>query len=194
MKDLPLFLTLVLSPVQIIVVKQEIKKAKNNGLKPGFYTERFAAGIENEILIYRINLSIENGEEVYGIVMNSNVEEHKPFSKDNMIYFYDKKMKNTLGVPKEVFDAELNKEVNLNLSKEQKELLADGHDITLEVTKNSKDATSKITSKKELISFSADYSFFLGATDLLIKYSERRSATQKINHALRNVKSLLLNF
>ena len=80
-----------------------------------------------------------------------------------------------LKIDKKLVEEELDAQINFNLSNEQKELLSEGHDVTLEVTNvhskspENKTKSSCLMSKKELKSFVADYSFFLGKTSLLIR-------------------------
>lgn len=152
--------------------KNEIQRNLKNhkDLKVGFYSPVYKIKINGENHSYRFHSTLSSEKKKITIIFNENEKKMNPYCKGNIIHFYDKELKKTLKLDKSIFDEELGKEVNYNLSSEQKELLAEGRDITLEVTsskKSFKDNKQVLVSKKELKSFVADYSFFLGKTSLL---------------------------
>jgi hypothetical protein len=100
------------------------------------------------------------------------VKKHKPFIKNSEIFFYDQELKKTMKINKDLFNDEV---VNMGLSDEQKELLAEGKDVTLDVSAS----LNKIKTHKQIVvanasfkkTFVSDYSFFLGKNSLFIKES-----------------------
>lgn len=168
-------------------IKKEIQEnlKKNKNLKIGFFSDDFKFNNEGKEVSYRFRAYEVDGLKNFSIVFNSNTSKHNPYTKNNNIFFYDKKLKNTLHVKKELFDEILESQIDFNLSTEQKELLSEGHDITLNVTNTCLSNKGKFTqlqktSKKELKNYVADYSFFLGKCSLLLKENTSR----------KNIKSL----
>ena len=148
---------------------------KHKKMQIGFYSPVYSIIINNEKYDYRFRSKLNKDKKEITIIFSSNEKYHKPYSKGNIINFYDNELKKTLKIYKKLVEEELDAQINFNLSNEQKELLSEGHDVTLEVTnvhsKNTgnKTKSSFLMSKKELKSFVADYSFFLGKTSLLIR-------------------------
>lgn len=148
---------------------------KHKKMQIGFYSPVYSIIINNKQFDYRFRSKLNNGKTEITIIFNSNEKNHKPYSKGNIINFYDGELNRTLKIDKKIFEQELDSQVNFNLSNEQKELLSEGHDITLEVSNlhskivSDKSKSSLLIHKKELKSFVADYSFFLGKTSLPIR-------------------------
>lgn len=168
-------------------IKKEIQEnlKSNKNLKIGFFSDDYKFNHQGKEVSYRFRAYEVDGLKNFSIVFNSNTVKHNPYVKNNHIFFYDKKLKNTLYVKKELFEELLDSQIDFNLSTEQKELLSQGHDITLNVsntclTNKGKTVQVQKTTKKELKNFVADYSFFLGKCSLLLKE----------NASKKNIKSL----
>lgn len=148
---------------------------KHKKMQIGFYSPVYSIIINNQKYDYRFRSKLNKDKKEITIIFSSNEKDHKPYSKGNIINFYDNELKKTLKIDKKLVEEELDAQINFNLSNEQKELLSEGHDVTLEVTNvhskspENKTKSSFLMSKKELKSFVADYSFFLGKTSLLIR-------------------------
>lgn len=168
-------------------IKKEIQEnlKRNKNLKNGFFSEDYKFNHQGKEVSYRFRSYEVDGQKNFSIVFNSNTIKHTPYTKNNHIFFYDKKLKNTLYVKKELFDVILDSQIDFNLSTEQKELLAQGHDITLNVSNTCLSNKGKITqiqktTKKDLKNFVADYSFFLGKCSLLLKESTTKKAIKSL--------------
>ena len=135
--------------------------------------------INNKIYSYRFHSKLDlNNKKVNTVIFNGKIQKHNPFIKDSHIYFYDQELKKTLNINKNLFEDEL---INMGLSDEQKELLCEGKDVTLEVSstlKNNKQIViSNSTFRK---TFVADYSFFLNSNTLFIKESVKAKNSIKM--------------
>lgn len=168
-------------------IKKEIQKnlKSNLDLKNGFFSDDYKFNHEGKEVSYRFRAYEVDGLKNYSIVFNSNAIKHNPYSKNNHIFFYDKKLKNTLYIKKELFEEILESQIDFNLSTEQKELLSQGHDITLNVSNTCLTNKGKVTqlqktTKKELKNFVADYSFFLGKCSLLLKDNTAKKNTKTL--------------
>lgn len=168
-------------------IRKEIQEnLKNNqDLKIGFFSDDFKFVHEGKEISYRFRAKEVNGQKNFSIIFNSNVSKHNPYIKNNHILFYDKKLKNTLHLKKELFDEILDSQIDFNLSTEQKELLSTGHDITLNVTNTSlankgKNVKLQKSAKTELKSYVADYSFFLGKCSLILKENPSKKTTKSL--------------
>lgn len=156
-------------------LKNEIlsNNLKYKNLDLGFYSKVYTIKIKGETHTYRFHSTLNHkGKRINTVIFNGNVQKHKPFIKNSEIFFYDQEMKKTLKISKDLFNDEV---VNMCLSDEQKELLAEGKDVTLDVSST----LTKIKNNKQVIvvnssfkkTFVADYSFFLGKHSLFIKES-----------------------
>ena len=155
-------------------LKNEIlsNNLKNENLKLGFYSKVYNIKINGENHSYRFHSKVNlKSKKINTVIFNGNVQKHKPFIKNSEIFFYDKELKKTMKISKDLFNDEV---INMDLSDEQKELLAEGKDITLECVsfsfnkiKNIKQVVVANTSFKK--TFVADYSFFLGKNSLFMK-------------------------
>lgn len=154
-------------------LKNEIlsNNLKNENLKLGFYSKVYNIKIDGKNHSYRFHSKLNlKGKKINTVIFNGNIQKHKPFIKNSEIFFYDKELKKTMKISKDLFNDEV---VNMDLSDEQKELLAEGKDITLDVSssfnkiKNNKQVVVANTSFKK--TFVADYSFFLGKNSLFMK-------------------------
>lgn len=155
-----------------IDLKKEIQKNLkiNSNLKSGFYSELYSINVNGKECKYRFHSTEFKKKKSFVIIFSRNIKEHKPFIEKKSIFFYDKGLNNTLKVDSDLVQSITEKEINFNLSNEQKELLFLGHDITLEVNqKNKKEGVAKTTIQKSSKNYTADYSFFLGKSSLLIK-------------------------
>jgi len=144
-------------------------------LKKGHYSKAFLLKNDNDKVIRFRLYKDQNGLTAF---FESNKIKHSPFQTKNTIVIFDTVLKLSLKIDKDTIDRELENEINFNLSKEQKELLSLGHEVTLEVNKTQQtkrphnNGTSFLLSKKTVLfhkSFVADYTFFLGQTSLLLK-------------------------
>lgn len=163
-------------------IQRNLKKHKD--LKVGFYSPVYNINVNGENHSYRFHSTLRSEKKKITIVFNKNEKINIPYRKGNIIHFYDKELKRTLKLDKSLLEEELEKIVNYNLSSEQKELLAEGQDITLEVTsskKSIKDNKQVFVPKKELKSFVADYSFFLGKTSLLTPKEPKTKSMYNLN-------------
>jgi len=165
----------VYQDLSIDLKKQIISNSQvNKNLKLGFFSEVYKIKIKGKEHSYRFHSTLDlTNKKVNTVIFNGKVIKHKPFIKNSHIYFFDEKLKATLKINKELFDDEV---INMDLSHEQKELLSQGKDITLQVS-HKKNALSISFLKK---SFVADYSFFLGKGDLLIKESLKAKNSVKM--------------
>lgn len=168
-------------------IKKEIQEnlRKNQNLKIGFFSEDFKFHHNGKEISYRFGAHEKNGIKNFTIVFDSNTVKHNPYTKNNHIFFYDKKLKTSLHVKKELFEEILDSQIDFNLSTEQKELLSQGHDVTLNVTNSILSNKGKITpiqktTKKELKNYVADYSFFLGKTNLLLKENPAKKTSKTL--------------
>jgi len=163
--------------------KIQLRLKENNNLKIGFYSQDYNVEINGKKVSYRFHAIEKYGKKTFTIKFSSNLTKHNPYCKNNNLFFYDNTLKTTLHIKKSLFDEILEKEIDFNLSTEQKELLAEGHDVQLNVTTKSKEkgSVSKIVSKKELKNFVADYTFFLGKSSLLIKNTTPNKAINSLS-------------
>lgn len=154
-------------------LKNEIlsNNLKNENLKLGFYSKVYNIKINGENHSYRFHSKVNlKSKKINTVIFNGNVQKHKPFIKNSEIFFYDQVLKKTMKISKDLFNDEV---VNMELSDEQKELLAEGKDVTLDVSSSShknkinKQVVVANTSFKK--TFVADYSFFLGKNSLFMK-------------------------
>lgn len=166
-------------------LKNEIKlnSEKNKNLKVGFYSKSYTVVNNGKTYKYRFHcISNSNNENHYTIIFNGNSKPHKnKILENDNILFYDHELQCSLKLVKEIFEQEL---VDMNLSPEQKTLLAEGNDITLNVSHNK--ATSNhlgnmISSMKNMTkTFSADYGYFMGKNTLFLR-EKHISKTLKIS-------------
>lgn len=142
----------------------------NQKLKLGYYSKVYKIKINDKIHSYRFHSTLDNNEKkINMIVFDGKVQKHKPFKKNNQIYFHDKELQKTLKINKDLFEEEV---INMGFSDEQKELLSEGKDVTLEVISTTKTNKQVILSNSIVKkSFVADYSFFLGSNTLFVKES-----------------------
>lgn len=167
-------------------IQERLKQNKN--LQIGFFSQDYNFELNGKKIFYRFHAREEKGQKTFTIKFGSDLKNHNPYSKNNNLFFYDSTLKTTLHIKKSLFEEILEKEIDFNLSTEQKELLANGHDITLNVTSNSKEKNnvSKIVSKKELKNFVADYTFFLGKCSLLIKETCKNTVNKSLSLTKNN--------
>jgi hypothetical protein len=127
---------------------------KHKKMQIGFYSPVYSIIINNEKYDYRFRSKLNKDKKEITIIFSSNEKYHKPYSKGNIINFYDNELKKTLKIDKKLVEEELDAQINFNLS-----------------------------NKKELKSFVADYSFFLGKTSLLIREikEEKKSNNNILN-------------
>lgn len=156
-------------------LKNEIlsNSLKNKNLKLGFYSKVYNIKINGENHSYRFHskMNLKN-KKINTVIFNGNVQKHKPFIKKSEFFFYDLELKKTMKISKDLFNDEI---LNMELSDEQKELLAEGKDVTLDVSSS----LNKIKTNKQVVvantsfkkTFVADYSFFLGKNSLFMKES-----------------------
>lgn len=161
----------------------QLRLKENNDLKIGFYSQDYNFMNNGKIVSYRFHAVEKKGKKAFTIKFSSDLTKHNPYSKNNNLFFYDNTLKTTLHIKKSLFDEILEKEIDFNLSTEQKELLAEGHDVQLNVTTKSKEkgSISKIVSKRELKNFVADYTFFLGKCNLLIKTTAQNKVIKSLS-------------
>jgi hypothetical protein len=154
-------------------LKNEIlsNNLKNENLKLGFYSKVYNIKIDGKNHSYRFHSKVNiKNKKINTVIFNGNIQKHNPFKKNSEIFFYDQELKITMKISKDLFNDEI---VNMDLSDEQKELLTEGKDVTLDVSssfnkiKNNKQVVVSNTSFKK--TFVADYSFFLGKNSLFIK-------------------------
>lgn len=142
-------------------------------IEVGFYSKAFSIIICGKSKKYRFHSIIENGIKKTKIIFNKKDAEHQAKRENNHILFYDNALKRSLKIDFNLFGKEIEKQINFNLSTEQLEMLADGKDVFLEViNSNNKDGINKFSSivkNNEIKNFVADYSFFLGKINLLLK-------------------------
>jgi hypothetical protein len=132
---------------------------------------------------YRFHVKEVEGKKSTHIIFNSNTTAHKPYLKNNNIFFYDNKLKTSLYVNKDLFEEILDTQPDFNLSTEQKDLLLQGHDITINVSSlltNGKLNQQQKTFKKEQKNYVADFSFFLGKCSLLLKENRIPQTTKSL--------------
>lgn len=144
---------------------------KHERLPTGFYSQPYRIKVGNDIIIYRFQSSIKNGQPIFNLVFNKNENAHKPILKDNVIYFYDKELKRSLHIDKSILDEEIEKETELNLSSEQIETLSEGKEITIEITNPFKEPLPVYLRNKNRC-ISVDYNYFLGKISLLLKIND----------------------
>lgn len=166
----------------------QLRLKENNNLKIGFYSQDYKFENNGKFVFYRFHAIEKQGQKSFTIKFSSDLEKHNPYSKKDNLFFYDNKLKTTLHINRNLFDEIIEKEIDFNLSTEQKVLLAEGHDIQLNVTTNSteKGSVSKKISKKELKNFVADYTFFLGKCSLLIKETSINTQTKSLSLTKNN--------
>ena len=141
----------------------------------GYFQFRFQKENENLKVIYNKNLKLVS----YSL---------------GKIGFYDNELKMNLSIDKSIFDKRCDEEVNFILSNEQKELLSEGKDITLEVTSvlsfktnqvNSKSISDKL--KVEHKNFVADFSFFLGKTSNLLIAKQQQNQKLSLSNISKKI-------
>lgn len=160
-------------------LKNQILKnnLNNKNLRLGFYSEVYHIKINDQNYSYRFHSILDStNKKINTVIFNGHKKSHSVFVKNSDIFFYDEELKKTMKINKNLFYDEI---VNMQLSDEQKEQLAEGKDISVDVNcqlKNPKKILSNSTFKK---TFVADYSFFLGKNTLLLKN------TTKIKNGLK---------
>ncbi len=155
--------------------KQEIHNnlKKHQNMPVGFYSSVYVIEINGEIKKYRFHSSIKNGQPIFSIIFDKNEPLQSPVLKDNVISFYDKELKRALVLDKDIFDEQIEKEVDYNLSEEQIELLVEGKEITIElksINKSNKELPSYLKNKCKLLS--VDYNFFLGKINMFLNQEQ----------------------
>lgn len=177
-------------------MKKEINRLANAkdviDLKNGHYSKVYLIK-DNEGKYFHFRFKKEN--EILKVIYNKNLKLVSCSLSLNKIDFYDNELKMNLSIDKSIFDKRCDEEVNFLLSNEQKELLAQGKDITLEVNSNttsqiSKQQTSKSVTnliiknklKIEYKNFVADFSFFLGKTSNLLTAKKQQNSKLSISN------------
>lgn len=155
--------------------KQEIHTnlKKHQKMPNGFYSCVYSIEINGEIKKYRFHSNIKNGQPIFSIVFDKNEPLQTPALKDNVISFYDLELKRTLILDKDIFDEQLEKEVDYNLSDEQIELLVEGKEITIElksINKTNKELPPYLRNKCKLLF--VDYTFFLGKINMFLNQEQ----------------------
>ena len=156
------------------------KTEEIQSLKLGMYSKVFIVQNSDKnvkIRFYnnnnRIKIAIENKQKISFPL--------KPIQKkEGKIALFDKELNRVLWLDKDMVTKKMEEEVNLNLSKEQKELLINGKEVTLEVFTDKKISTStKSITKRELEhkTFVADLSFFLQKNSIVL---HEKKETQKL--------------
>lgn len=148
-----------------------LNSERNKNLKVGFYSNIYT--FENNGITYKYrfhSIAKSNNKNQHNIIFNSTVLPHKnKVSDDGTIIFYDDVLKISLRLNNETFEEEL---TDMNLSPEQKLDLAEGKEITLNVSQlsllNKQNGNNRLTSRTTK-SFIADYSFFLGKSTLFLR-------------------------
>lgn len=162
--------------------KNEILKnlKKHQNLPLGFYSETYRIKINEEIKTYRFHSAMKNGQPMFNLVFSGKKQPHKPFNKENTIFFYDNELQRSLNLNRETFEEILDKEANFNLSSEEIDLLSEGKEITIDITNIKKEYPSNIR-KNTKTTISVDFNFFLGKINLLMKINNLQKNNLSIN-------------
>jgi len=168
----------------------------NKELKEGFYSEVYYL-MNNEGKAFPFRFLKSNNE--FHLIMFPLSKKMGWFYSKDRIGFHDSELHNTLTVPKALlFEVIEREEANLNLSIEQKELLAQGRTITVNISskinQNSNSGNSQTTSFKdvELSQVKAiqtknlkfDFTYFFGKNKIALKDEIKNNNINKIGNGL----------
>lgn len=153
--------------------KQEILNnlKKHQKMPIGFYSCVYTIEVNGEKKKYRFQSNIRNGQPIFKILFDKQYDKQMPHITDSKIFFYDKELKRSLQLDRDIFEEQVEKEINYNLSSEEIELLAEGKEITIDIqlTNRASKALPVYLKNKSLTKrISVDYNYFLGKISLFL--------------------------